>query len=109
MQVVQWPQRSLIVLLLIPTVIIGCGGSGEGRVLADGKTLGEFEASPNPFQFDATHARLVRDHEGRSLRAGTAQRLSGRVQRRDLCRDAGQVADRHDLNRARAGVSTLSS
>src|SRR2546423_241101 len=56
-QRVRWPQRYLSVLLLIPAVIIGCGGSGEGRVLAEGKHLGEFEASPNPFKFDAAHAR----------------------------------------------------
>ena len=53
----RWPQRYLGVLLLIPAVIIGCGDSGEGRVLAEGKNLGEFEASPNPFKFDAAHAR----------------------------------------------------
>jgi len=47
----------LSVLLLIPAVTIGCGGSGEGRVLAEGKNLGAFEASRNPFTFDAAHAR----------------------------------------------------
>jgi hypothetical protein len=47
----------LSVVLLIPAVIVGCGGSGEGHVLAEGKNLGEFEASPNPFKFDAAHAR----------------------------------------------------
>ncbi len=54
-----WPQRYLSVLLLIPAVTIGCGGSGEGRgrVLAEGKNLGEFEASRNPFKFDAARAR----------------------------------------------------
>lgn len=50
-------QRYLSAVLLIPAVIIGCGGSGgEGRVLAQGKNLGEFEASPDPFEFDAANA-----------------------------------------------------
>jgi hypothetical protein len=30
--------------------------SGEGNVLAEGKNLGEFQASPNPFKFDAAQA-----------------------------------------------------
>jgi hypothetical protein len=61
MQRVRWPQCCLSVLLLIPIVAAACGasggGSGEGRVLGEGKNLGEFEASPNPFKFDAAHAR----------------------------------------------------
>jgi hypothetical protein len=44
------------VLLLVPTIVCGCGGSHEGQVLAEGKNLGTFEASPNPFKFDAAQA-----------------------------------------------------
>jgi hypothetical protein len=50
-------RRCLSVFLLVAAVAIGCGSSGKGRVLAEGKHLGEFEASPNPFKFDAAHAR----------------------------------------------------
>ena len=42
----RWPRRCLSVLLLIPAAVaIGCGGSNssEGRVLAEGKNLGEFK------------------------------------------------------------------
>ena len=54
---VRWPQRCLSVLLLIPVVATACGSSGEGRVLAEGKNVGEFEASRNPFEFEAADAR----------------------------------------------------
>ena len=60
MQTMRWPQRCLSVLLLFPAVLVGCagsGGGGEGRVLAEGKNLGEFEASQNPFEFDPAHAK----------------------------------------------------
>jgi hypothetical protein len=60
MQAVRWPQRCLM-LLLLPAVIVGCGGSGggsgEGHVLGQGKNLGEFEASRNLLQFDPAQAR----------------------------------------------------
>jgi hypothetical protein len=55
MRRVRWLQR-LSLLLLISGVAVGCGSSSEGRVLGEGKNLGEFEASPNPFKFDAAHA-----------------------------------------------------
>lgn len=47
----------LIALSVAITAACGGGGGGGGRVLAEGKNLGEFEASPNPFEFDAAQAR----------------------------------------------------
>jgi hypothetical protein len=47
----------LIALTVALTAGCGGGGGGKGRVLAERKNLGEFEASPNPFKFDAAHAR----------------------------------------------------
>ena len=60
MQSVHSRRLCLSVLLLITAVISGCAAfesSGQGTVLAEGKNLGEFQASPNPFNFDAASSR----------------------------------------------------
>lgn len=48
----------MLSIALTLAITTGCGsGGGGGRVLAEETNLGEFGASPNPFRFDAAHAR----------------------------------------------------